>query len=521
MKIFGQIFVLFCIFLFGFFAAHVLRRTSSAIHGFQPATRTAVPGFGPEFASDGFQSKPFAGAGASVWQPRLILINLPLAAQHFAFANAAMADRTVVMDGTTYPWTDAGFSAALAAAGENGTVLLPQGAVVTLTSDHVISTNGTTVDCAPDAGFLSGIDGLNLITITGASDAVLGCRFWGGADPGSNPVFLWNSTGVRLERDTAIGFTGITASFVYLVGAQSSAIQDNQCVAGSGGAGCIFGEKNAVGTTVQSNDLDESAGAAWAHAIAFHSTEPGQTVSDTKILSNQITAGPGYCVEVGAFGGDTPQGLVISANTCKMTADGLGGYSIGSVAKFWTISNNTFDANWFKPSISCVEVAGASDGTVIGNSCDGGNISMSNSQAQRVTISSNLIYDLQGVCAGIYLGTSVEAGAVNDNQVIGNLIHLPPETAAVGIWQQCNGARATCSDNSYSYNTIVSDGSTGSIGIKLENDYGISRNETVGPNTFRAPATAITPVGRVGYTASPIDNPVPAPRKSPFPKTAK
>lgn len=433
--------------------------------------------------------------------PHFLAVNFPRAQQQLAFASAiAMTGQAVVLDGRNFPWTDAGFSAAIAAAGVNGSVLLPQGAVVMLTSEHVISTDGVTINCAPGTGFVSGADGINLITITGTSDEILGCHFWAGSKPASNPVFLWNSTDSRIKSNTALGFTGTLVSFVYLVGAQSSVIEANRCVAGPNGGGCIFGEKGAVRTTVQTNDLDESLGARGVHAIAFHSTEPGQTVSGTKILDNQIAAGPGYCVEVGAFGGDTPQGLVISANTCKMSTDGLGGYSIGSDAKFWIVSNNIFDANGFKPAISCIEVAGASDGTVARNSCDGGNISLSNAQAQRVTISSNLIYDLQGQCAGIYLGTSVARGVVNDDLVIGNLIHLPAGVAAIGIWQQCNAVGATCDGNSYSYNTIVSDGSAGSIGIKFENDYGASNLESVGPNTFRRPAVSFDSVGQVSFT---------------------
>jgi len=255
-----------------------------------------------------------------------------------------------------------------------------------------------------------------------------------------------------------------------------------------------------VDTLVQSNRLNVSLGAPGSHAIAFHSTTAGQTVSGTKILSNRIVAGPGYCVEVGAFGGGVPQKIIISSNSCSMSTDGLGGYSVGSDAKFWTVSKNTFRANGHKLSISCIEVAGASDGTVAGNSCDGGNISLSNWQAQRVTISSNRIYGLKGWCAAIYLGTSVPSGAVNYDRVVANQIRLPAGTAAIGIWQQCNAAGATCNNNSYSYNVIVSDGARGSIGIKLENDAGMSRNERVGPNTLRSPSRSIDPEGLVSYT---------------------
>jgi hypothetical protein len=505
-KICGRIFVLSNLLLLAF-SARALGRANPAEAGISPPASIAAPNSSADAPQTTARSEypgarsenEFAGEPSAA--PRLLAVNLPLRAPRFALAGDASApSNTVILGSADFPATDAGFGAALAADASGGTVLLPAGTVITLTSAHVIASGGIAIDCAADAGFVSGVNEVNLITISGSGDRILGCHFWAGADPMSNPLFLYDSTDARIERDSASGFQGLTASFVYLVGARSSTISDNYCFSGSEGASCIFGEKGAVDTLVQSNNLDETLGAGGSHAITFHSTDSGETVDRTKILSNQIVAGPAFCVEMGAFGGDPPQGVVISANTCLMSTNGLGGYSVGSDANFWTVSNNTFDSNGFQPSISCIEVAGAADGTVAGNSCNGGNISLSNFQAQRVTISSNLIYGLRGVYAGIYLGTSVASGKVDDNLVIANLIHLPTGMAAVGIWQQCNAAEATCNNNSYSYNTIVSDGSQGSIGIKLENDTGASQNESVGPNTLRTPSLSIDPQGNVTYT---------------------
>jgi len=409
----------------------------------------------------------------------------------------------ITLDGVTYPWTDAGFSAALAAAGANGTVVLPANAVVTLTTDHTISDDDLTVRCEPGAAFVSGVDQTSLITITGTGDEVLGCEFAGGSDSHSNPIFLWNSNGARIQGDIASGFVGVSTAFVYLVGASSSIVQGNQCTVAAGGASCIFGEKDSVGTLVRDNELDESRGGTDAHAITFHSTNSGMSVSGTQIFDNSMVGGQGFCVEIGAFGGEPVDGFVISGNSCKMGASGLGGYSVGSAAAFWTVSNNTFDANGYVPAISCLEVAGATDGILLGNSCDGGNISLSNTQAQRVTISSNVIYNFNRTAnAGIYMGTAVTSGEMADNVVVSNLIHLPPGVATIGIWQQCLAHNSVCSNNSFYYNTIVSDGTPGSVGIKFENDYGTSSNETVGPNTFRTPYETVVEVGAITFTSS-------------------
>jgi hypothetical protein len=421
----------------------------------------------------------------------------------------APSGRLVILDGVNYPWTDAGFSAALAAAGSNATVLLPANAAVTLTSPHTIADDDVTIRCDPGAAFVSGINQTNLITITGTNDGILDCEFLAGSSPYSNPLFLWKSDNARLQNNVASGFVGDSTSFVYLVGAESSVIRGNQCTVALAGASCIFGEKDAVNTVVEANELDESLGGPADHAITFHSTTAGESVSGTQILNNRILAGQGFCVEIGAFGGEPANGFVISGNTCTMNANGLGGYSVGSAATFWSVANNTFDANGFIPSIACLEVAGASDGILLGNSCNGGPIALSNVDAERVTISSNVIYNFHGA-AGIYIGTAVRSGKMSDDLITSNLIHLPPGVASAGIWQQCLAPNAVCDRDSYYYNTIVSDGTPGSVGIKFENDYGTSADETLGPNTFRTPAKSTESLGTITFTSASAASPAPS-----------
>jgi hypothetical protein len=470
-QVLKQVFVPFFVLLLALFA-QALVRTNVIAAPAPPAARTVAP-----------------SAGSAARQTVRRIKPAP-----------APAVRIIVLDGVTYPWTDAGFSAALAAAGANGTVVLPQDALVTLTTDHMITDDDLTIRCEPGGAFVSGVDQTNLITITGTDDELLGCEFAGGAYSHSNPIFLWNSKGARVEGDIASDFVGVSTAFVYLVGASSSIVQGNQCTVAAGGASCIFGEKDSVGTLVKDNELDESRGGTDAHAITFHSTNPGMSVSSTQILDNSMVGGLGFCVEIGAFGGEPVDGFVISGNNCKMGAGGLGGYSVGSAATFWTVSNNTFDANGYVPSISCLEVAGATDGVLLGNSCNGGNISLSNIQARRVIITSNVIFNFHpNANAAIYMGTAVTSGEMTDNVVVSNLIHLPPGVATIGIWQQCLAYNSVCSNNSYYYNTIVSDGTPGTVGIKFENDNGTSSNESLGPNTFRTPYQSVVEKGTINF----------------------
>lgn len=480
-----RIFVPFCVLPLGFFA-HALFRTNLVAARAPSATRGGAS----------------AAAAAQV-------------VRRVKPSPAAPGGRVVVLDGVKYPWSDAGFSAALIATGSNATLLVPAKAVVTLTSDHAVAGDDTTIRCEPGAVFISGVDEVSLLTVTGAGDEILDCEFFGGSFPRSTPIFLWNSRDARIQGNVSTGFIGAITSFVYLVGADSSVIQGNQCIAAAGGTGCIFGEKDALRTLVRDNEIDESLAGAGDHDITFHSTTPGMSVSGTQILDNRMLGGRGYCVEIGAFGGEPVEGFVISGNSCVMHSNGLGGYSVGSAATFWSVANNTFDANGFAPEIACLEVADASDGILLGNSCNGGNISLSNAQAQRITISSNVIYNFRPAIAAIYMGTAVASGQMNDNLVTSNLIHLPSGVSTVGIWEQCMASGASCCRNSYYYNTIVSDGTPGSVGIKFENDSGTSSNETLGPNTFHTPNVSVVTKGSVTFSASSSAAYAPAPPLAP------
>lgn len=396
------------------------------------------------------------------------------------------------LDGTKYVQNDGGLTAAISDAGTNGTVVIPSGVNVSITSSHTILANYLIIRCEP-GGILTAGAALSggMFVLTGTGNRIQDCQFAPGSFAATLPIYLNGAINALVAGNTFSGFTGGSATGVYLTGTSKAVVRQNWCTAGSGGTDCIFGEKNAIDTIVDDNKIDQSLGGATAHAIAFHSTIGGQTVSGTQIINNNIIAGVNFCVELGAFGGATPTKLVVSNNVCKMGINGAGGYSIGSAAQYWVISNNVFDANGFTPTIGGIESAVASDGVISGNSVNGGQITLSNSNSSRITITGNTISNWPsptGVnscratfgCAGILLTTSVTNGTVQGNTVSNNTIKMPAGVASIAINEQCNATGAVCSGNVYSGNNVISDGTANSVGIFFTPDVGTMSGDIVG-----------------------------------------
>lgn len=420
-------------------------------------------------------------------------------------ADPSSINNITYLDGVIFPQTDAGLISALSFAGDNGTLIIPPGANVVVTSRHTIATNYTTLHCEPGAKFTAGaasIDGFFLVE--GVGDRVENCQFNPGAFGSTNfPLWLNGSLKTIVSGNTASGFinTGGVASFVYLSGTSQATISGNYCTTGLLGADCIFGERNSTDTLVEKNFLDQSLGASTAHAIAFHSTAGGQTVNGTRILNNQITGGANFCVEVGGFSGGVASNLLVSGNKCVLGVNGSGGYSIGSGATQFAMTNNSFDSNGFQVQIACLEAAQASDGVISNNTCKGGFLSMSNSQVQRIVVADNSFFAVPATApAGIYFGTSITSGLVTDNDIHDNLIELVASANIPGIDLQCNASSSDCSRNSIHDNRIVGGAgvSQNGIGIQLENDTGTMANTQVHHNLLFSLLDGMNSIGSTG-----------------------
>lgn len=388
----------------------------------------------------------------------------------------------ILVDGTTYT-----LASAITEANSTGnqTIVLPSN--VTISSGLTISGNHITLRCENGGTISAGATPLNLLILTGSNDTVENCNFSAGAFTNVEPIYLNAATNATVSGNYASGFGGASgyASLVHMTGATGSVIRDNRVVAGASSAGSIEGKSNTTSTLVTGNVIDQTAGGS---AIVFTSDATGDTFDDTTIVNNQVQEGSGFCVEVGAFGGNPSARLVVSNNVCKLTANANGGYSLADVPNYFSASNNTYDSNGFSTVSSCIEIANDQNGSVTGNVCHGGKIWL-NSSSENIVVSSNVISSFVSL-AGIALGQST-SGSLSDNTIIGNNITLPAGTSGVfGIWQQCNATGAVCSNNLYANNTIISDGSTGTVGIKFENDTGTSAGEVLGSNVIKSPVSA-------------------------------
>ena len=384
---------------------------------------------------------------------------------------------------------------------------------VVVTSDQAL-VNGVVVTgshvrltCRDNVTLRAGAGGFALIRITGSDDAFSGCH----VEPGqfvasASAVGVIGATRPIIQATTISGFEKGLA-LIYLSKTDSPVIKNNHLATGEHGPDGIFGERGTTDADIEGNVVDESLGAPAAHAIALHSTEPGKSVSDAKIVDNTILGGLNFCVEVGSFGGERLSGAIIDHNVCKLSKDGgSGGYSL-SEADHSKVTNNAFSADGFTYTIGGFEAVLVNDSVLADNLCSGsspGRVAciVSSQGLERVAISHNTIegFGSETYGAGIYVGTSRTSRRVIGNTIEGNVIRFPAHGTGRGIWIQCNALQSDCSDNVVQDNEIDSGEGESSTGILIENDSGTLLNTVVAGNTIRGAAVGIHLFGDVFKT---------------------
>lgn len=232
-------------------------------------------------------------------------------------------------------------------------------------------------------------------------------------------------------------------------------------------------------------------------AILFHGTTSNQTVNANKIRDNYILNGPGFCVEVGGFGGFA-QGDEIDANTCYLTEYAYRGYSVGANAQFINVHDNFVYSGNNKVAIGRLEMSGgAEDSKLVNNTiffqtgygstgtpisistCSGGTCSAGvNDFSTRNIISGNHIYRFQSGLQAITLSSSAGTSGsnINDNTITDNEILWPFGNPGIGIWIQCNNAATACNANTVAHNHIIDGNTTNQTAIQFDFVTGGSMN---------------------------------------------
>ena len=238
-----------------------------------------------------------------------------------------------------------------------------------------------------------------------------------------------------------------------------------------------------------------------AGEIIAHTTAPGSEIEGLFIVGNILRSGQNrkteFCIEVGAFGGLEPNDISVTGNSCTLTANGAdGGFSMSAVNQAAEWGGNVFDAAGFTYTIAPFEDVICSNCVIVGNVAnDGvGGDGISIDRSTNTVVFENTI---NGFLLGPY-GYGIHVFACNSSSpsvtadiISGNRIVFPTSGSGRGIWQQCNATGAICKNNRYVGNTVISNGTAGSIGILIENDSGETSSILVTGNHLRRPASLV------------------------------
>jgi hypothetical protein len=405
--------------------------------------------------------------------------------------NPSDLTRVIYVDSVNYT-----LPSAVEAANRSGHTIILVRSNQTLSGGLTLSGEGVQLICLNNAALIAGAGDFWMLTIAGTDDMIGGCTLSPGRFPTSKALLVQDATTPRIETVTIAGFHSGNG-LIFLVGAKGPVIRNSRLITGPGGPDGIFGQINTTDADVEGNFVDESLGGARAHAIAFHSTIRGKSVSGTKITNNIILAGLNFCVEVGPFGGLTPSQVAVSENECKLTENGgSGGYSL--VVEDSTEMNNAFDANGFTATIAAYEIVLSTNLTAKGNIAQIGRAwttvttsAVTINQSRDVKFVDNVIKGWGGGDAmrnsgfGVeVISASVDNAIVQDNFISGNVLVFPAGQHVGGIFQQCDAKGAICSHNRYANNVLIGDATRDSVAIRLENDAGTTADTVISDNTF-------------------------------------
>lgn len=360
-------------------------------------------------------------------------------------------------------------------AGANSSLTLPAGYSETLTSQLTIPNNNVTLSISSGAVLNKG-GNFDLISVTGNNIKIIG----GGIIDGHSSSFTGNS--ILVNGASNIEISGITfqnsESGIRLTNATNVHIHHvsiSGILTGSG----IYGEFNTSTVDVHDNVVDRTAATTFGLAIGFHSTLSGDTINDVHIHDNLLYIGYSYCVEIGAFGGNSPTGISVINNNCtqKVSAAAYGGYSFDTTVGSKISLNHYINNVGLAPSLGYgVELVKSSGAIVSGNFLVGSTIAVTSTSDS--VISGNMITNPYSACIG--LSASYPSLNASNNIIDRNTCDNSSSTNTLkgSISFQCNSTGTIdMSSNSITNNIVLQNsGASGTTGIVLENDFSSTCN---------------------------------------------
>lgn len=405
--------------------------------------------------------------------------------QHNGTSNATLFElnNSVIMDGVTYVFTDAGFQNALNAANVAGNTTLIIPSSLTLSNSHTITGDGVKIECWNNSTFTYTATGR--IRMQGVGDGIRGCNFAGPGvgTLGTNQVVTMEASNQFFRNNMVTGFGSVGGSGeLEVFGGSNHEISGN--IFDNNADIDIF--VNNTTAALQMNNIrihDNYAGEIVVHETSGANSQINHMIVANNILHAGQNGKTEFCEEIGNFTAVPPTaGTLVSdvnsnGNHCYLTANGtFGGFSIGYAANVNQVGD-TFDAEGFNYTVASFEHVGLSGGTVngiISNSGTGGpgfscdrcsNVVFSGIVVNGFNTASNS-FGFHLVVANVALPTS------NKNVVSDLIINFSPSGTGHGIWLQCNAAGSTCNNNVFTGDQVNGSGTAGSQCVTVENDVG-------------------------------------------------
>lgn len=363
------------------------------------------------------------------------------------------------------------------------------------------------IECVKGAGFT--LTGTAYLGMNGSNDSILGCSFSGST---SNAAVSSTADGFSFLDNSVTGFSTTNGGN----GELEIYSGDGDVIASNSFSNNvnydIFGNPNANGSVLKNLRIYGNK----AGEIILHATGAGAGIEGASVTGNTLLGGQDskieFCIEIESLSTGTVSDVTVEGNTCTLVGNTDGGISIGGGGSTGSIvhraveESNTFNGSTYTASNAAFEITDCESCSITGNSAvDAGSVGIRIERSKDSTFVGNVVngFSICSTCSGIYLSvnSTVDPSVINDT-VSGNTVIFKASGAGYGIWQQCNATGATCENISYVGNTVVSDGTTGSEGIRIENDTGTTSGIAVSKNNLEGPATSFSVTGTVSLSQS-------------------
>jgi hypothetical protein len=434
-----------------------------------------------------------------------------------------------------YPCTQKGLTNAIAAAGVDGTVIVPAGQTISVTSSTPLSVDGLTLRCERGATLSTAVLAAAPFYIQGVRDVgIEGCHFKYSSGAQVALVITKSATRVHFRHNVVDGYPAGGANIAVAIGDRTNTtlatantdvdVQENVFVNDCGNQVDIADYNLRV--FVSDNLFLPCAIAQNSELINAQTTDSGTVIEDLHIENNKMwNESGGDCVQVQPLRGGpfSISRVVVAQNICALVGGGgsgtgysLSGHYITATKNVFTAAGETFAGG--NPPFEIIDCSHCSETGDVGDMgtqskpivvFSAGSINMGDSIDDTFTRNACKIAESGTATAECFMAGASTPGTISRLTFVGNVADMSGSTSTGvlrAMWVQCNNPSARCMDGMISGNHFKGPNGSGiEQGVTIERDWGMVANWIVGRNSYSGWSS-----GNVGYspgTLSPVSDP--------------